>query len=516
MAHAAMKLLHRPEEIKQRFFAHHSKPVARLNHGSFGSCPTPVQAEQLVWQQQWNAQPDEFCHEILEEALLSARNEVASAIGCSDVNNLVLIDNATTAAVMVAQQVSRGFHRGEYPRGSVILMLDCAYGAVKKVFRHYLIDSSAGARIVDVKIPFPVNSVAEVLQAIETSLTELQTECEHLDHVTGQANGLINIGEMSQPEQTRPLIPLAIVDHISSMPTFVLPLSDIIPLLRRHGVQRVFVDGAHAVGNIDIDVDSLQVDYYTSNLHKWAFAPTAAAFLYMASHTADMKDLAPVTANHLPLHGSEGDVAVSQSGVRGATGREGEVSAGETREDASGCCSPVASIDLVPLHHPIISHNYRSGIARECAWIGTRDYSPLLAAPHGLKFPERHLGCSLSELAAYNRQMAARMARMLADAWGTRLGAPEEMCSAMAMVELPPGVHVHDEEGALKLRGQLRNEFAVEAPVHYCLVRKGEQDRHGAFVRVSHQVYNMEDEYRRLRDAVLQISNAQILRFIAT
>lgn len=74
-------MLGNPREIRRRFFPHHTTSVARINHGSFGSCPAPVQAEQAAFQRAWNAQPDEFAHEVLENALLQVLNATWSRTG---------------------------------------------------------------------------------------------------------------------------------------------------------------------------------------------------------------------------------------------------------------------------------------------------------------------------------------------------------------------------------------------------------------------------------------------------
>ena len=40
------------------------------------------------------------------------------------------------------------------------------------------------------------------------------------------------------------------------------------------------------------------------------------------------------------------------------------------------------------------SHNYGKGLAKECAWVGTRDYSAFLAVPEALKFVEEVCVCA--------------------------------------------------------------------------------------------------------------------------
>lgn len=42
------------------------------------------------------------------------------------------------------------------------------------------------------------------------------------------------------------------------------------------------VDGAHAIGNIEVDVNDLGADVYVSNGHKWFFTPKGAALLWVS------------------------------------------------------------------------------------------------------------------------------------------------------------------------------------------------------------------------------------------
>lgn len=76
-------------------------------------------------------------------------------------------------------------------------------------------------------------------------------------------------------------IRLAINDHISSVPAAIFPIQAIIEFYHEKGIP-IFIDGAHAVCQTDIDLKKFKPDGYISNFHKWAYAPKNAAFIYIA------------------------------------------------------------------------------------------------------------------------------------------------------------------------------------------------------------------------------------------
>lgn len=56
----------------------------------------------------------------------------------------------------------------------------------------------------------------------------------------------------------------------SSMPSVIFPIVDMVAACHKRGV-RVMVDGAHAPGQLPLNVAAVGADWYTGNLHKWSF-----------------------------------------------------------------------------------------------------------------------------------------------------------------------------------------------------------------------------------------------------
>lgn len=79
----------------------------------------------------------------------------------------------------------------------------------------------------------------------------------------------------------RPNTRAVVTSHVVSTSGLRLPIADIARLAHEHGALCV-VDGAQAVGQIEVDVRAIGCDAYAGCGHKWLLGPKGTGFLYIA------------------------------------------------------------------------------------------------------------------------------------------------------------------------------------------------------------------------------------------
>jgi isopenicillin-N epimerase len=212
--------------------------VVFLNHGSFGACPRPVFEQYQQWQAELELQPVEFLGRRVRDVLAEARAALAQYlhVGADDV---VYVSNVTEALNIAARSLP-------LEPGDEILTTDHEYGALERAWT--FVSEHRGARVVPRKLPSVLDDPAEVVEAI-----------------WGGVNA-----------RTRVLF----LSHISSPTAVRLPVEPLVKRAREAGIWTV-VDGAHAPGQIDLDLAEMGVDFYGGNCHKWLCAPKGAGLLYV-------------------------------------------------------------------------------------------------------------------------------------------------------------------------------------------------------------------------------------------
>ncbi len=199
------------------------------------------------------AQPTRFMNRVLPEALRQAAATLGNFLGAAG-RDIGFLDNATSGCNAVLRSLPLA-------PGDEVLVLSHVYGAVRNTVRH--VTQHAGARMVEVELPFPGTSAQDVLDAIAAGLTA----------------------------RTK----LAVLDHITSASALVLPIAAMVALCHEAGV-KVLVDGAHGPGQVPLDLTVLGADWYVGNCHKWLMAPKGAAFIH--AMPARQAGLHPVIISH--------------------------------------------------------------------------------------------------------------------------------------------------------------------------------------------------------------------------
>lgn len=158
--------------------------------------------------------------------------------------------------------------------------------------------------------------------------------------------------------------------------------------------------------------------------------------------------------------------------------------------------------------HVVPSWNAGEGLLADCRWTGTRDYAAMRAAPVALDYLRTWRSADGLDARTFNARGLRVAAAGLAGAWRVGPACDEADCFAsMGMVRLPAGLDMAlDAPGVPaapeSVRSRLRDRYGVEAAVGGFREDDGSL---GGFLRLSHAVYNTDDDFGRLRDAILDL-----------
>lgn len=263
--------------------------IVFLNHGSFGACPSSVFAVYQEWQRQLESQPVAFLSRRADALMDEARSRLASYLNAAPAN-IVFVVNATAGMNMIARSLP-------LESGDEVLSTDHEYGAIDKTWQ--FVCRKTGARLIRHIVPLPVSDCHAFVEGFFQKVT--------------------------------PRTRVISISHITSPTALIFPVAEICRRARALGILTV-IDGAHAPGQILLDLSSIDADFYIGNCHKWMCAPKGVGFLYARPEHHDM---------------------------------------------------------IEPL---IISHGWdeNSSFVARNQWQGTRDLAPFLSVPAAIDFMERH------------------------------------------------------------------------------------------------------------------------------
>ena len=228
--------------------------TTHLNHGSFGACPWPVLDEQQRLRRELEANPTRWFDVEYPSAVREAREVLAGFVG-SDPAAVAFATNTTQAVNMA---VRAGVAR--LAPGDEVLVTSHAYPACR--FALDAITAAAAVVVRVVEIPEVLDGPAELAAIV--------------------------LGAVGP--RTRAVL----IDHVESGTGVVVPVGEVVAALEPDVV--VIVDGAHAPGMLELDLDALGASFYAGNLHKWVCAPKGAAFVRVAAGWRD--EVVPLTVSH--------------------------------------------------------------------------------------------------------------------------------------------------------------------------------------------------------------------------
>jgi isopenicillin-N epimerase len=227
--------------------------IAHLNHGSYGATPREVIAAQRAYQDELESEPSGFMQNRFPVLMRRAAEALGSYLK-TRADQIALIENATSGVNAVLQSLA-------LEPGDEILITDQTYGAVRNTVMHAC--ARTGARLVDIRLPFPDPSDDAIVSAFATGLSA----------------------------RTK----LAIIDHVTSPTALILPIARMAAEARGTKA-RILIDGAHAPGMFALDLSRIGCDYYTGNCHKWLCAPKGSGFLW--TREAYLRETHPTVISH--------------------------------------------------------------------------------------------------------------------------------------------------------------------------------------------------------------------------
>ncbi|ORZ16084.1 pyridoxal phosphate-dependent transferase [Lobosporangium transversale] len=294
----------------------------------------------LKWHDYAEQNPDRWVRLELKPALRKIRSKLAAFMNC-DTDELALVQNTTTGINAVLRSLA-------FAPGDKILQLSTGYINVDRTV-HYICDIHKDVNIIEVPITMPMTD-HEIVYQVE------KTVQHHL----------------AKKDQSR--IRLAVIDWISSVPAIVHPVKPLVDMLKSYGIL-VLVDGAHAIGQVPVDLKFLNADFFITNCHKWLYSVRGSAALYVPKRLQGL------------------------------------------------------------IHPTAIQGDYKNGFEAEFSWNGTMDYSSMLSIEGALEFREQY---GEEAIMHYMHTLAVRGGEIMVEILGTQVMTPyDHQVGSMVNIRLP-------------------------------------------------------------------------------
>ncbi|MDP2959358.1 MAG: aminotransferase class V-fold PLP-dependent enzyme [Longimicrobiales bacterium] len=214
------------------------RTLVNLNNGGVSPSPGWVQDAMKRHLDYSNLAPSYTMWSVLEPQREGVRARMAAEWGV-DKEEIALVRNASEGLQIM--QLGLDFQRGDE-----VLTTTQDYGRMITTFQQR--GRREGIVLRQIKIPVPAEDPAQVVRLFEEALTP----------------------------KTRAILAC----HMINLTGQILPIRELNAMARRHGIPLI-IDGAHALAHFDFKLSDLEVDNYSSSLHKWLFAPHGTGLLYV-------------------------------------------------------------------------------------------------------------------------------------------------------------------------------------------------------------------------------------------
>lgn len=233
------------QNLEQQFLLRDD--ITYLNFGSFGACPKPVFEKYQQFQLELEQEPVQFITVNGLKYLETAREALADYLHCHK-DDLVYVTNPSYAVNAVVKSF-------DLKPGDEILTTSLEYGACDKTWEYYC--KKAGAVYIKQPISLPIKTKEEFVAEFFKGLSS----------------------------KTK----LVFISHITSSTGLRLPVEEICAAAKEKGIL-TFVDGAHAPGQIPLNLQDSSFDMYTGACHKWMMTPKGSSFLFVKKEYQHLVD----------------------------------------------------------------------------------------------------------------------------------------------------------------------------------------------------------------------------------
>lgn len=332
-------------------------------NASYGVVPKPVHAYHQMLLNQCESNPYRWFTRDCKDLIHATKHKLSTDYLHCDPNDVVLVDNSSSGANSVFESIIT-----TSDRKSAIVLLRTAYGLIVNLANKYA-ESQKNCELVYVDVC--LDRVDSVVENVAMTLDRLLDDGFE--------------------------IRLTCIDHIASSPGILIPVREIAQQCKKRGVD-LFVDGAHALGQVQLDLIAFEeagVTYWVTDAHKWFFSPKGSAVLWVC------KD-----KQHSVFPCIDG----AHIGSPGCTVLENDVTS---------------------------NREYQSVFSKRFEYLGTKDYTPWIAIFAAMDFVESGVIGGYKQLIEHNRDTALFAQRYMSDRLESDIVLDDSVTVSMCNVQLP-------------------------------------------------------------------------------